>query len=120
MATITSFEDVKAWQAGRALALKIYRVTNKPSFLQDDALCDALRQAALAVSSRIASGFEQRNDARFADQLRRALGATGAIRSQMYVALDAQYVTQPDFDAVARNLDDTRRMIQSLLRYLNV
>ncbi len=47
-----------------------------------------------------------------------AKGSTGEVRSQLYVALDAGYLSQLEFDAIFSLAAETSRLIGGLMRYL--
>jgi four helix bundle protein len=52
------FQDLKAWQRAKDLAVLIYKVSNDGQFVRDFGLRDQLRRAAVSVPSNIAEGDE--------------------------------------------------------------
>jgi len=59
MATVTRFEDLDCWKAGRKLRQLAYRHTRTVTFSADASLVDQVRRAAQSVTANIAEGFER-------------------------------------------------------------
>lgn len=98
MATkIEKFEDFIAWQKARSLTREIYQITNLPAFSRDFGLKDQIRRSAVSVMSNIAEGFERGRASEFHQFLSIAKESCAELRSQLYVALDADYIPQPRF-----------------------
>jgi four helix bundle protein len=96
--TIRRFQDLIAWQKARTLTARIYRTTAEGSFAKDFGLKDQIRRAAVSVMSNIAEGFERGRPAEFHQFLSIAKGSCAELRSQLFVAFDAGYLTQVDFE----------------------
>jgi four helix bundle protein len=97
MANEGSFEDLIAWQKARALVRVIYGATRTAAFSRDFPLVDQIRRASVSIMSNIAEGFERGRRAEFHQFLVVAKGSCGEVRSQLYVALDAEYLDQKAF-----------------------
>src|SRR5687767_4238003 len=95
--TIRSFQDLIAWQKARILTANIYKATSQGSFARDFGLKDQIRRAAVSVMSNIAEGFERGRPSEFHQFLSIAKGSCAELRSQLFVALDADYIPQPRF-----------------------
>ena len=119
MAAIKRFEDIAAWQKARELSRIIYALTNQPKFGRDFGLRDQIRRAAVSILSNIAEGYERDSgDRDFRHFLSLAKGSAGEVRSQLYVALDAGHITQPEFDEASRLVTEVSRMLKSFMAYL--
>lgn len=94
MPTIRQFEDILAWQKGCELAETIYRLTREGEFSRDFALKDQIRRAVISITSNIAEGFERGGNREFIHFLSHAKGSCGEVRSQLYLALDAEYLSE--------------------------
>src|SRR5919205_410000 len=99
---IERFEDFVAWQKARALTAAIYKATSEGNFARDFGLRDQIRRAAVSIMSNIAEGFERGRAAEFHQVLSVARASCAELRSQLYVALDAQYVNQEVFYELMR------------------
>ena len=118
MATFKAFEEIEAWQKARELTGKIYSVSNLGSFCKDFGLRDQIRKAAVSIMSNIAEGFERGGTKEFAQFLSVAKGSSGEVRSQLYVALDQDYIQGEAFEHLFRLTTETSRMIAGLMSYL--
>ena len=118
MATITRFEDLEVWQTARELTRLVYALTNEGAFARDFGLRDQMRRAAVSVLSNIAEGFESRTQALFVEFLGRAKGSAGELRAQSYVALDAGYLKQAEFDSLSNLADKCSRQLSRFIAYL--
>lgn len=118
MSTITHFEDIEAWKTSRELCRFVYRLSSKSSFSKDFGLREQIRRAAVYAMSNIAEGFESQSQAQFVRYLGLAKGSAGEVRSQAYLALDLQYITQEEFNTLFDLADKTARQLARFIGYL--
>jgi four helix bundle protein len=120
VAKIERFEDIEAWKRARVLTNKVYGITNSGSFARDFDLRNQIRRAAVSIMSNIAEGFERGGgDKEFCRFLSIAKGSAGEVRAQLYVALDATYLTQAEFDELTQLATDVSRMLSRFMQYLS-
>ena len=119
MARIERFEDIEAWKKARELTRSIYRASSDGSFGRDFALRDQIRRAAISIMSNIAEGFERSGDKEFKNFLSIAKGSTGEVSSQLYIALDAEHISEGDFDRLYATASETGKLIGGFMRYLS-
>ncbi len=118
MPTIKRFEDIEAWKKARELTREVYRNSKVGPFSKDFGLRDQIRRAAVSVMSDIAEGFERGGNKEFMQFLAIAKGSVGEIESQLYVALDENYIDENEFVSLKRLAGSTKRLIGGLLGYL--
>ena len=118
MGTITRFEEIEAWQTARVLTRQIYEVSNSGGFARDFGLRDQIRRAAVSIMSNIAEGFESRTQALFIDYLGRAKASAGEVRAQLYVTVDAGYVSETQFNELFTLAERCSRQISRFMTYL--
>jgi four helix bundle protein len=111
---VRRFEDLIAWQKARALTREVYRVTATGRFARDFRLCSQLQAASVSVMANIAEGFERRGPKEYLYHLNIAKGSCGEARAELYVALDAGYVAQEDFDRLREQAEELSRVITGL------
>jgi four helix bundle protein len=116
--TVQRFEDLICWQKARGLTSIIHGLTKSPEFGKDADLVRRIRQAATTVMSNIAEGFERWNRKEFVRFLELARGAAGEVRSQLYVALDQQYITGEQFELAKAAVEETSTALGGLIGYL--
>ena len=119
MAKIERFEEIEAWQKGRELSKAIYAVTGQGGFARDFGLRDQMRRAAVSVMSNIAEGFDRGGNREFVQFLSIAKGSAAEVQAQLYVALDAGYIDQEQFDSLYHLATDIGRLIGGFIRYLS-
>ena len=118
MPTIEKFEDLDAWKKARELTREIYKTSSSGEFSRDFGLRDQIRRAVVSIMSNIAEGFERRGDKEFHQFLSIAKGSAGEVRAQLYVALDAQFISQAQFSGLYGLATEVSSMIGGLMRYL--
>lgn len=118
MGTVKKFEELDAWQTGRALSNRVYDLTDDDPFASDFGLRDQIRRAAVSVMSNIAEGFNSRTQKRFIDYLGRARGSAAEVQSQLYLARDRGYISKEQFQIAYDLADTASRQIHGLIRYL--
>ncbi len=119
MAKVERFEELECWREARALTRRIYRLTGHGNFARDFAFRDQIRRASVSVMSNIAEGFESRTTALFVDLLGRAKGSAGEIRAQLYIAHDADFLTQEEFASLSETVVSVSQQISGLMKYLS-
>jgi four helix bundle protein len=115
---IKQFEDVKAWQEARILVNMIYEVSNSGLFSKDWRLRDQIRDAAGSVMHNIAEGFDAGSDAEFVRFLKYARRSGSEVQSQLYIALDQEYLHQHRFQQLYDQATRTKKLINAFISYL--
>ena len=118
MATAKQFEDLLVWQEARALVNEVYRMTMQSPLRRDFSLRDQITRAAISSMSNIAEGFERGSRKEFIQFLNIAKGSTGEVRSQLYIALDQQYVDQKKFEKLRDAALAVSRRLAKFIGYL--
>ena len=115
---IKQFEDLEVWKSARVLVQGIYTATSKGSFAKDFGLRDQIRRAAVSAMSNIAEGFERGSGREFIQFLIIARGSLAEVRSQLYVALDLEYVDQTNFNRLSIKASQTGKLLNGFISYL--
>jgi len=118
MATFQSFEDIEAWQKARELTRKVYAISNAGTFSRDFGLRDQIRRASASIMSNIAEGFDRSGTREFIQFLAIAKGSAGEVKSQLYIAIDQNYIDKETFDRLFALAAETGRLIGGLINYL--
>src|SRR5713101_8300321 len=111
---IERFEDFIAWQKARTLTGDIYKVTSLGQFARDFGLKDQIRRAAVSIMSNIAEGFERGRATEFHQFLSIAKGSCAELRSQLYVAFDAEYLAPKQFHQLMAAAAETGQIVGGL------
>jgi len=118
MATVQQFEDLHVWQDARTLVSEVYKATKQRNFKRDFSLRDQITRAATSTMSNIAEGFERGTRKEFIQFLNIAKGSNGEVRSQLYVALDQEYIDQKAFAVMRESALALSRRIAKFIGYL--
>ena len=119
MATIEKFEEILSWQEARKLNQKIGRMIDSGRFEKNFRLIAQVDGSAGSIMDNIAEGFERSGNREFIQFLYIAKGSCGEFRSQLYKALDRNYITQEEFDDFAKKTKKVSSLIQKLINYLH-
>ena len=112
------FEDLEVWKAARKLTDRIYGLTRDQRFAGDRGLVDQMRRASVSILSNIAEGFERGSNAGLAQFLYIAKGSSGELRSQLYVALDQEFITQEQFNTATELALSVSQQLGGFIKYL--
>jgi four helix bundle protein len=119
MATIKRFEDIEAWQKARALCKEIYTITKEGDFSKDFRFRDQIRAASGSIMDNIAEGFERGARGEFIQFLGYSKGSCGEVQSQLYRALDFDYIHTEKFEYLYNEATQISKMIAGWIEYLN-
>lgn len=118
MPTISRFEEIESWQLARELTNMVYGFTRREPFSRDFGLKDQICRASVSVMSNIAEGFESQTHAQFIRYLGIAKASVAEVRSQLYVALDQNYISKEEFQTAFDLSYKTLRKLVSFIAYL--
>ncbi len=105
---IESFEDLEVWQESMKLTTSIYTLLKN---CRDYSLRDQIHRASVSVPSNIAEGFERQTNKEFIQFLYIAKGSCGELRTQLYLAVELQIIS----NEVGSDLIDKCRKVSSML-----
>ncbi len=115
---IERFEDIEAWQLARELTRMVYRLTRKSGFEKDYGLKGQIQDAAGSAMHNIAEGFDSEANTEFVRFLRYAKRSCTEVQSELYVALDEEYINKAEFQEVYEQARRTRAAVRGFINYL--
>jgi len=119
MATVKRFEDLEVWQLAKNLCKKIYEISTKGLFAKDFNSKNQINDAAGSAMDNIAEGFGRAGKYEFIQFLCISNGSVCEVKSQLYRALDKEYITQQEFDEIYALADTLNNKLGSFINYLN-
>lgn len=93
-------------------------MTERGKLARDFGFRDQIQRAAVSVMSNIAEGFDAGSDKAFTMFLKYAFRSATEVQSLLYVASDAGYVTESEFEDSYEQTLKIKRLIGGLMRYL--
>lgn len=116
MSSFSTLQDMRAWQAGRALARAVYAATGR---LPDRPFVDQLRRAAVSVMSNTAEGYGRSSTADFLRFLDVARGSSAQeVASLLALGGDLGYFDEVQSAAIRQPLEAVLGRLSGLQRYL--
>ena len=116
---ITRFEDIKAWKESRKLVKFVYAAINaNENFQKDYRLVNQIQGASVSVMSNIAEGFSRKSNKEFAQFLFISKSSAAEVQSQLYVALDQNYITQKTFQKIYDQAEVVSKLNSGFIKYL--
>jgi four helix bundle protein len=118
MATIKRFEEIKSWQEARILNASILKLIRTGRFKNDFRIINQISGSAGSIMDNIAEGFERRGNKELIQFLYISKASCGELRSQLYRALDGEYITKEEFDDISVHAMKISNLIQGFINYL--
>ncbi len=118
MATFNRFEDIIAWQKARVLCKVINGYTQKELFSKDFRLIGQIKGSSGSAMDNIAEGYERGGNKEFIQFLAISKGSAGETRSQLYRALDNNYISNEEFQKAYELVLEVSKLTGALMKHL--
>jgi four helix bundle protein len=112
------FQKLEVWQQARVLNKKIYELSRTFPSNEAYGLTSQIRRASISISSNIAEGAGRNSDADFAHYLEIAYGSLMEVVSQLFLALDENYIQQAQLDEIVLKADVLASQLVALSKTL--
>ncbi len=117
--SIKRFEEIDAWQASRELTRFVYSAINRNErFRKDFRLSNQIQGAAISTMSNIAEGFSRKSNKEFIQFLFISKSSAAEIQSQLYIALDQNYIDEATFDIIYEQAEKVSKLNSGFIKYL--
>ncbi len=118
MSTVSKFEDLDVWKLSRELNKMIGLLIRDKVFERNFRLIGQIEGSSGSIMDNIAEGFERGTRAEFIQFLGYSKGSCGELRSQLYRALDLQYINLDQFNDLSKMAMRVSSMLQGFISYL--
>lgn len=115
MATIQTFEDVKAWQEAKLLTTEIYKHFKSS---KDYSFRDQIQRASVSIMNNIAEGFERQTNKELKQFLYISKGSCGEVRSMVELAVELKYITPGDSKKFIEQTTTISKMLAGFIKTL--
>ena len=110
------YRELKVWAKAHALTLTVYAVTAKFPREETYSLTSQIRRACSSIPTNIAEGCGRGSDPEFARFLQIAAGSASELDYQLLLAKDLDYLPAHEYDNLAGELTQIRKMLTSLIQ----
>ena len=118
MAGIKKFEDLECWKKSRLLAAEVFTITSSGLLDKDYSLKDQILRSSGSVMDNIAEGFERGGNKEFIQFLFYSKASCAEVKSQLYRALDRDYIGKSEFNRLYTLSNEVSKLINGLINYL--
>ncbi len=118
MSTIQKFEEIVSWKEARELNKTVGLLIDTGKLKNNYRLINQIEGSAGSIMDNIAEGFERGGNKEFVQFLYIAKASCGELRSQLYRALDRNYIDKKEFDDISLHAMKISSLIQKLINYL--
>ena len=119
MSTIEKFEEIISWQEARVLNKNVGKLIDEERFKKNFRLIGQIEGSAGSIMDNIAEGFERGGNKEFIQFLYIAKASCGEFRSQLYRALDREYISETEFESLSIHARKISNLVQKLINYLH-
>lgn len=113
-----NFKELIVWQKSRSLVKDVYKLTQKFPADERFGLAQQIRRASVSVSSNIAEGSGRGTNNDFLHFIDIANGSAFEVETQLYLALDLEYISQTEFEEITSKLLDVEKLIYNFKKSL--
>lgn len=112
------FKKLTVWQKTRVFVKDLYLLTQKFPNEEKFGLTQQIRRASVSMFSNIAEGSGRNTNLDFAHFLDMAIGSAFEIETQLYIAIDIEYISQQEFENFLSQLQEIEKMFYNLRKSL--
>jgi four helix bundle protein len=118
MGSVKRFEDLDVWKKARAFCNDIFHLTQQGPFSKDYSLKDQINRSSGSIMDNIAEDFERDGRSEFIQFLSYSKSSAAEAKSQLYRALDRNYIGEKDFANLYDQSGQIGKMLGGFINYL--
>ena len=109
------FRDLKVWEKAHRLTLGVYKATSRFPREELYGLTSQMRRCGTSIAANLAEGCGKRGNNEFQRYLQIASGSASELDYHLLLSRDLQFLGAADYEALAKELVELRRMLTSLI-----
>ncbi len=109
-----SYRELIVWQRAMGLVTRVYKLTNQLPREERFGLASQIQRAAISVPANIAEGQARELPKPFLSHLSIARGSLAELDTLLEVAVQLEYLREPDIAATSNSIVEVRRLIRGL------
>jgi four helix bundle protein len=113
---VQSFRSLRVWEKSHRLTLDVY--ASSKAFPREEmyGLVNQMRRASASIGMNIAEGCCRKGSAEMARFLQIAMGSASELEYQLLLAHDLDYLRNPEYERLATQAVEVKRMASSLMQ----
>lgn len=116
---IKKFEALGIWKESRELCVEIHVLISSDLFSRDYALSSQMNRSSGSIMDNIAEGFGRAGNREFIQFLSISKASWYEVKSQIYRALDRNYLSQEKAAELFSKIESISNQIGGFIKYLN-
>lgn len=113
-----NFRELQIWQKSHQFTLKTYRFTKNYPKEELFGLTSQMRRSSSSIPTNIAEGCGRNTNPDFKRFLIIASGSSAELEYQLILSKDLEYISEPIFNELEKELIEIRKMIHSFIKKL--
>lgn len=110
-----TFRDLLIWQKAMVLVTHTYTTTLKFPKDEQFGLTSQIRRCSISIPSNIAEGFGRKTNKDYYRFLTISIGSLFEFQTQIEIAYNLKYISEPEFNTIFENSRELERMISSFM-----
>jgi len=107
------FEELDVWKRSARMSAELYKTLAE---LRDYGFKDQITRAGLSIPSNIAEGYERNSNKEIANFLNYAKGSAGELRTQLYIAIEINYIDRDTGRKWIQETEEISKMLHGLIK----
>ncbi|KAA3617881.1 MAG: four helix bundle protein [Calditrichaeota bacterium] len=112
------FRDLKCWQKGRELKIKLYQIAKSLPENEKYGLVSQIRRAAVSITANIAEGYGRFHYKENIQYCRQSRASVYECEDHLITCFDENYIDQQSYDEAISLMIETRKVTDGYIRYL--
>lgn len=112
---MSNYRKLEVWEDACTFAEEIYKIFGS---LKDFGFKDQITRSAVSIASNIAEGSDRGTDKDFARFICIAKSSCEENRTQLYIAVKIQYISEESFQKLDRKAESISKRLGALIKYL--
>jgi len=113
---ITTYKDLKAWEKGHQLVLRVYDITKDFPKEEMFGLVSQMRRCAVSITSNIAEGFSRKSFKEKVQFYYQSLGSLTELDNQLLISKDIKYISEVNFADTIQLLSEVQMILNGLIK----
>lgn len=112
-----NYTELDVWKQARGLVKLVYQLTNDFPNTEVYNLTNQINRCVISIPSNIAEGVGRQSDKETIHFLFIAKGSLFELETQLYLALDLNYVSAEQFKTIFKELTSCKKLLNGFINY---